>query len=177
MTKYSRRRSTRPWQFGRRDRREQQGDQRGLPDLLLVSQLAAARGIKGDMEEAEKALAEARRINPMLSVKLIETPVSGPKLIEKNPEQADAKSQEIGMRPGPSPNRSPSLTRSLGRAPASSSMSAVSQLPWSCGPSTSRHCSGRSSARVARGARHLARRDARDFPPHGKRPAMARRES
>ena len=33
--------------------------------------LAAARGIKGDMEEAEKALAEARRTNPMLSVKWI----------------------------------------------------------------------------------------------------------
>jgi adenylate cyclase len=33
--------------------------------------LAAARGMKGDMEEAKKALAEARRLNPKLSVKWI----------------------------------------------------------------------------------------------------------
>jgi TolB-like protein/class 3 adenylate cyclase len=33
--------------------------------------LAAARGMKGDMEEAKKALAQARQINPKLSVKLL----------------------------------------------------------------------------------------------------------
>jgi tetratricopeptide (TPR) repeat protein len=33
--------------------------------------LAAARGIKGDLEQAKKALAEALRLNPKLSVKWI----------------------------------------------------------------------------------------------------------
>ena len=42
--------------------------------------LAAARGIKGDLEEAKRALAEARRINPKLSVRWINErkPILGP---------------------------------------------------------------------------------------------------
>ena len=62
---------TRPWPFRRGDRRKPTRRSTPVGVLsLLTSTLAAALALKGDIDQA-KALAEARRLNPKLSVKWV----------------------------------------------------------------------------------------------------------
>ena len=63
------RRGDQPRPFRRGDRRISQGDRLGLSTYFVYTNLAAAYAQAGKMDEAKADLAEARRLNPAITVK------------------------------------------------------------------------------------------------------------